>query len=84
LSELERRIWEWLPARPNRRRVTLPSVIAAELGVPLAKVQAALERMERAGYAVRDQATGRRSTSWHRGHPIPTPEPHQYRQETLC
>lgn len=82
-DDLERWIWAWLPARPDRRRVTLPNVIAAALDTPLGEVQAALERMERAGYAVRDQAAGRRALSWHRGHPIPDPEP-DYRQETLC
>ncbi|HEY8372234.1 MAG TPA: hypothetical protein VIL00_05775 [Pseudonocardiaceae bacterium] len=83
-DDLERRIWAWLPARPDRRRVTLPHVIAAALDTPLGEVQAALERMERAGYVVRDQAAGRRAYSWHRGHPIPEPPTHQHRQETLC
>lgn len=68
---LDRRIWAWLPARADRRRVTVPAVIAAAQGVPLAEVLAALERMETSGHAIRDRAQGRRSTSWHRGPPYP-------------
>lgn len=66
------RIWEWLPARSDSRRVTLPHTIAAALALPVAEVSAAMAAMERAGHVVRDRAIGRQS-GWHRGTPIPEP-----------
>ena len=63
-------IWEWLPARTDSRRVTLPHTIAAALGLPVAEVSAAVAAMERAGHVVRDRAIGRQS-GWHRGTPLP-------------
>lgn len=72
LSNAARRIWAWLPARTDARRVTLPSTIAVALTLPLGDVSAALAGMERDGYVVRNRATGRQS-GWHRGTPIPDP-----------
>lgn len=68
---LQQRIWEWLPGRADRRRVTDPTTIAAALGVPVTDVTPALEAMERAGHAIRDRRTGRRACHWHRGVPYP-------------
>ena len=62
------RIWDWLPARRDRRRVTVPSVIAAELNLSVAVVSAALLDMERGAHVIHD-AYG----SWHRGVPLATP-----------
>ena len=73
-DDLAARIWEWLPARSDSRRVTLPHTAAAVLGLPLAEVTAAIAAMERAGHVVRDRAAGRQS-GWHRGTPLPTQEP---------
>lgn len=66
------RIWAWLPARTDSRRVTLPGNIATALSVPTSDVVSELARMERAGHAIRDAARGPMS-GWHRGTPIPTP-----------
>lgn len=72
-DDLCRRIWEWLPARATRSRVTLAGTIAAALDVPVVEVSRALVEMERAGHAIRDRATGPLSMSWHRGTPPPSP-----------
>lgn len=66
---IDQLIWNWLPARPDRRRTTQPSIIAANLGLPTSDVTAALARMERQGHAI----CGRRG-SWHRGLPLPEPD----------
>lgn len=68
---LERRVWEWLPARADRRRVTIPTVIANALAVPVAEVLAVLGRMETSGHAIRDRQQGQMSARWHRGLPYP-------------
>ena len=68
---LAQRIWDWLPARADRRRVTDPPTIAAALAVPVHDVMTTLESMERAGHAIRDRRTGRRAHHWHRGVPYP-------------
>lgn len=73
-DDTARRIWEWLPARTDSRRVTLPHTIAAVLGMPVADVSAAVAAMERAGHVVRDRAVGRQS-GWHRGTPLPDETP---------
>ncbi len=67
----DREVWEWLPARTDTRRVTLPSTIAAVLSLPVASVSEALARMECTGNVVRNSAIGRQ-TGWHRGKPLPT------------
>ena len=72
-DSLEVRIWEWLPGRTDRSRVTQPATIAAALDVPVVDVSAALARMYEAGTAIRDRSTGVRSTGWHRGRPLPAP-----------
>jgi hypothetical protein len=69
--DLARAIWEWLPARTDSRRVTLPGTIAAALSATHEDVQATLSAMAAAGHVVRDSATGT-SSGWHRGTPIPT------------
>lgn len=68
-DDLVTRLWKWLPARTDRRRVTHPDVCAAALNADRAEIVAALHRLERAGHAIRDRATGRRAQSWHRGTP---------------
>lgn len=78
-SEIERRVWEWLPARRDRRRTTQPSVIAANLGLSTAEVTQALHRMESQGHAL----VAHRG-SWHRGVPLTTkPQPQTNDQEEL-
>ena len=72
-GELARRIWEWLPGRPDGRRVTLSVTIAGALHLPVPDVVSALVEMERAGHAIRDAATGWQ-TGWHRGTRPPRPE----------
>lgn len=72
MSDTARRIWEWLPARADSRRVTLPSTIAAALGLSMQEVTATLSELERAGHVTRDRATGRQS-GWHRGTPLCPP-----------
>lgn len=71
MVDLHARLWAWLPARADRRRVTLPGVAAVALGVDAHAVAAALAEMERAGHAIRDRATGTRA-GWHRGKPLPS------------
>lgn len=66
---LEQRIWEILPGRADRSRVVDAAVLAATLQVPVGEVVVVLGRMEQAGHAIRDRATGRRSHRWHRGLP---------------
>lgn len=73
-EELARRIWEWLPARTDSRRVTLPYTIATALDVDVRAVQMALDVMERTGNVVRNRVTGRQS-GWHRGAPLEPPSP---------
>lgn len=65
MSDLEQRIWGWLPARADRRRSTVAPVIAANLGEPLPAVTAALWRMHRGGHAFMSKRG-----SWHRGTPL--------------
>lgn len=72
VSDLARRIWEWLPARTDSRRVTLPHTIATALGANVRDVTTTLARMEDAGHVVRNRATGRQS-GWHRGTPPQPP-----------
>jgi hypothetical protein len=69
-ADLDQRIWIYLPARRDRRRTTVPVVIAAELGVPVEAVTEALLRMERGYHVVRD-----RRGSWHRGTALPAEAP---------
>jgi alkylated DNA nucleotide flippase Atl1 len=61
----EGRVWEFLPARADRRRVTTPDVIAVNLGLTVQQVGDALASLERVGRIVRDQQDGSR-TGWHR------------------
>jgi DNA-binding MarR family transcriptional regulator len=75
-EDIAQRIWEWLPARTDSRRVTLPSTIATALDLDQREVSVALAEMERGGHVVRDRATGRQS-GWHRGTPLPGTTPAQ-------
>lgn len=70
-TDLEVRVWEWLPARADRRRSTVAAAVAAGVGAPLVEVAGVLRRLEMLGCVVRDRPTGARSSSWHRGVPIP-------------
>lgn len=63
--DIETRVWEFLPARPDRRRVTTPDVIAIHTGVTTQQAADALKSLERAGRIVRDAKLGSR-TGWHR------------------
>ena len=58
---LEDRIVAFLPARRARQRVTIPSVVAANLTAGVAEVTAAMARLEAEGRNVRDKS------GWHRG-----------------
>lgn len=71
---LHTRIWDWLPGRADRARVTDAAAIANALTTPVGDVVAALEAMEKTGHAIRDRRTGRRAHHWHRGIPYPAPE----------
>lgn len=64
------RVWDWLPARARRSRVTIPSVIAANLDMPLADLMTILARMESDGHVVRDTVGG---SGYHRGRPLTRP-----------
>lgn len=68
-ADLAARVWQWLPARTDSRRVTLPSTIAAGLEAPVRDVSAALMAMEARGHVVRDRSVG--VSGWHRGTPPP-------------
>ena len=57
-----RAVWEWLPARRDRRRVTLPSVIAVNLGFTQAEVCEALQTLASTRAVVLDPGGG-----YHRG-----------------
>lgn len=76
MGDLHARLWAWLPARADRRRVTLPAVAAASLGVDARAITEALAELERGGHVVRDRVTGPRG-GWHRGRSLPaaTPDP---------
>ena len=65
MVSLDQQIWEFLPARRDRRRTTVPTVIAANLSVDPHEVLAALLRMERGGHVFADLRG-----SWYRGLPI--------------
>ena len=59
---IDRRIWEWMPKRTTRARSTTQTVVAANLGLPVPEVAAAMERMVRSGHLMVD-----RRGNWHRG-----------------
>lgn len=61
MNDLTLRIWEWLPARRDRRRVTTPAVAAANLKEDVTDVATAMDRMRRAGHIVPNKS------GWHRG-----------------
>jgi hypothetical protein len=77
---LAARVWDFLPARRDRRRTTVPVVIAAELGLPVAAVIEVLLRMQAAHHVVQDPRG-----SWHRGMHLPVDtKPAMFTQEELC
>ena len=61
MPSIDRRIWDWLPGRTQRNRVTDHHIAAANLGITDAEAVAAYQRLEAAGHIVRDRA------GWHRG-----------------
>lgn len=65
---VEQRIWEWLPARKDRRRSTVPAVIAVNLNLDVLIVTQALHHLEAGGHAFADHRG-----SWHRGKPLNKP-----------
>lgn len=67
MDDLDRRIWEWLPARQDRRRVTDPAVAAANLGVSPQEAIAAFARLAIGSHIFRNS----RGQGWHRGMPCP-------------
>lgn len=82
--DLRLRIWEWLPARSDRRRITDAAAIAAALDVPRPLISVFLARMEREGYVIRNATTGRLAGWWHRGtNPIPPAAPATHEELTL-
>lgn len=64
----DRRIWDYLPGRADRRRSTVAPVIAANLGLPLHAVADSLARMSADGHVFQH-----RRGSWHRGLPLDPP-----------
>ena len=71
---LARRLYEWLPGRRDKQRVTSPTVAAANLGMSAHEVTWLYPALERMGCIIRDR---RDQDNWHRGvPPYPTePEP---------
>lgn len=67
------RLWEWLPARTDRRRVTSPAVAAAVLGYSLREMLMVYTALIEMGCVLRDRA------GYHRSAPLPwettTPAP---------
>ena len=61
---IEQRIWEWMPARRARARVTSPVVVAANLDLPVDQVTAAMHGMLTRHELVADPRGG-----YHRGLP---------------
>ena len=62
MVSVERRIWEWMPKRTTRARSTTQTVVAANLGLSVTEVAAAMERMRRSSHLMVDQWG-----NWHRG-----------------
>lgn len=62
-ADLRARVWEFLPARRCKARVTTPHVIAANLDAPLTDVLHVMADLDRDGCIVRDKS------GWHRGFP---------------
>jgi len=86
-GDVPRRIWEWLPSRAVRSRVTTAHVIAANLEVDPRDVTAELAWMERSGHVIRNRSTGYRSGGWHRGRALPpavSPAAETPEEWTLC
>lgn len=65
MSDIDQMLWDWLPGRQDRRRVTHPAVAAANLGISTAEALDAYERLRARGCIVRDS----RGQGWHRGSP---------------
>lgn len=87
-SDMDRAIWEWLPGRTTRSRMTDSATCANALGYPERDVLLALEAMERAGHVTRERKEGRRASRWYRfnGSPLPLPltAPDMGEQTQLC
>ena len=82
MMDLAERVYDWLPARADRRRVTVPSVIAVNLDAPVAEVMAVLMELIPIGCVFE----GRRG-SYHRGVELPWRQPRdppETTQEALC
>ena len=62
MVSVERRIWEWMPKHTTRTRSTTQTVVAANLGLSVTEVAAAMERMRRSSHLMVDQWG-----NWHRG-----------------
>ncbi|MDU1580837.1 hypothetical protein [uncultured Cutibacterium sp.] len=48
-------VWQWLPARPDRRRAIHPSIAAAELGITAEEATVAMWKLEHDGMAARSR-----------------------------
>lgn len=75
------RIWNWLPARTDRRRVSMVQTIAANLDLSPTVVAAALDEMVKMGCAT---VGGRYDQDYHRLLPLPWLQPSTLEQDTLC
>jgi len=64
--DLMRRMWEWLPARRDRRRVTLTAVAAVNLGISHTEAAWVLRALEMLSCCTPEPAGGH-----HRGLPLP-------------
>lgn len=61
---IDQRIWDWMPVRRTRARVTSPVVVAANLDLPVDQVTAAMHGMLTRHELVADPRGG-----YHRGLP---------------
>ena len=71
MSGIEQRIWEWMPKRRDRSRVTTPTVVAANLDLPVRDVTAAMDRMTRNHHLFATPRGG-----YYRGVPLPQNKDH--------
>lgn len=63
-ESVAQRIWEWLPARRMKRRVTTEVVCAAALDLDVRLVSETVHQLEARGHVIRD------TYGMHRGTPI--------------
>ena len=73
-------IWNWLPGRRQKSRVTIPYVAAAEIGITEYEAQWAFRALDLMHCIIENKS------GWQRGKPIPweQPDPAKILQDTLC